>query len=45
MAGGAYTNFDITTSRPGAVDSAACTNDRRLYVLRMDISLHVLKKR
>jgi hypothetical protein len=37
MASGAYTDFDIATSRPGAVDSATSASDRRLYVIRMDI--------
>ena len=44
MACGAYTDLDIATSRPGAVDSATSASDRRLYVIRMDISLHVFKK-
>jgi hypothetical protein len=44
MAGGAYTDLDIATSRPGAVDSATSASDRRLYVVWMDISLHVFKK-
>jgi hypothetical protein len=26
------------------VDSTACANDCRLYIVRVDISLHVLKK-
>jgi len=45
MAGGAYTYLDIATSRPGAVDSATSASDRRLNVIRVDISLHVIKKR
>ena len=44
MAGGAYTNLDIATSRPGAVDSATSASDRRLYIIRMDICLHVIEK-
>ena len=44
MAGGAYTDLDIATSRPGAVDSATSASDRRLYVVWMDTSLHVFKK-
>ena len=45
MASGAYTDFDIATSRPGAVNSATGASDRRFNVIRMDISLHVFKKR
>jgi hypothetical protein len=44
MAGGAYTDLDIATSRPGAVDSATSASNRRFYVVRMDFSLHILKK-
>src|ERR1700722_10406591 len=43
MAGGAYTDLDIATSRPGAVDSTTGASDRCLYVIRMDVSLHVFK--
>jgi hypothetical protein len=45
MAGGAYTNLDIATSRPGAVNSATGASDRRFNVIRMDISLHVFKNK
>jgi hypothetical protein len=44
MASGAYTDLDIATGRPCAVNSATGASDRRLYVIRMDISLHVSKK-
>jgi hypothetical protein len=44
MAGGTDTNFDIAASRPSAIDSATCADDRGLRVVRMDISLHVCKK-
>jgi len=44
MAGSAYTDFDIATSRPGPVDSATSASDRRLYVIRMDIGFHDFKK-
>src|ERR1700730_5491453 len=44
MASGAYTDFDVATSRPGAVDGATSASDRRLYVIRMNICLHVVKK-
>ena len=45
MASGAYTDFDIATSRPGAVNSATGASDRRFNVIRMDISLHVFKNK
>jgi hypothetical protein len=45
MAGGAYTNLDIATSRPSAVNSATGASDRRFNVIRMDISLHVFKSK
>jgi hypothetical protein len=44
MASGTYTDLYIATGRPGAVNSATSASDRRLYVIRMDISLHVSKK-
>jgi hypothetical protein len=44
MAGGAYTNLHIATSRSGTVDRATSTSNGRLYVIWMDISLHVIKK-
>jgi hypothetical protein len=44
MAGGTNTNFDIAASRPSAINSATCADDRGLSVVRMDISLHVCKK-
>jgi hypothetical protein len=43
MAGGAYTDLDIATSRPGPVDSPTGASDRCLYVIRMDVSLHIFK--
>src|SRR5215469_12299129 len=43
MTGGTNTNLDIATGRPSVIDSTACTNDRRLHVFRMDVSLHVCK--
>lgn len=45
MAGGAYTYLEIATSRAGAVDRATSASDRRLNVIRMDISLHVIKEK
>ena len=44
MAGRANADFDIATSRPSVVDGATCTDDSRLEVFRMDVSLHVYKK-
>lgn len=44
MARSAYTDLNIATSRPGAVDSATSASDGRLYVIWMDISLHVFEK-
>jgi hypothetical protein len=45
MASGAYTDLHIATSRPGAIDSTTSAGHRRLYIIWMDISLHVFKKR
>jgi hypothetical protein len=45
MTGGTNTNLDIAASRPSAIDSATCASDCGVCVVRMDISLHVCKKR
>lgn len=45
MARGTNADLDIATSRPSAIDGATSTDDSRLEVFRVDVSLHVYKKR
>ena len=44
MASGTNTNLDIAASRPSAINSATCTDDCGLCIVRVDISLHGFKK-
>jgi hypothetical protein len=44
MTGGTNTNLDIAASRPSTINSATCTDDCGLCIVRMDISLHGFKK-
>jgi long-chain acyl-CoA synthetase len=44
MAGGTNADLDIATSRPSAIDGATSTDDSRLEVFRVDVSLHVYKR-
>jgi hypothetical protein len=45
MAGSTNTNLDVPSSRPGMIDSPARANDRSFNIFRVDICLHVCKKR
>src|SRR6516162_7804766 len=45
MTGSTNTDLDIAASRPSAIDSATCANNRGLCVVRMDVSLHVCQGR
>ena len=44
MTGSTNANLNIAASRPSAIDSSARAGNRGLRIVRMDISLHDLKK-